>query len=335
MFNDDIHIIDSDAIPYEDIEKWCVAVDYGTGNSTAYLLMGRTREGIIYIVDEYYFEGRKEAQEHGDFDAQKTDLEYSEDMRQFINDHKSITDLGYRDIEIIVDPAASSFILQLRRLKMRSKRANNDVLAGIRTVASYIGDNRLFISDRCKNLLGEIHVYSWDEKAQARGIDSPQKRFDHACISGDTLVYTTEGYKQIKDLVDTKGEVYTLYKDKKSYFDVRKTKQNAEVIKLIFENDEELILTPDHPVLTRDGWKEAGILTLEDKIVTLDKDIKLKEIREHDNCDVYNMEVEEAHLFAVTKSNIIVHNCDAMRYGVMKLKDKNDISKAAINVSYL
>lgn len=175
------------------------------------------------------------------------------------------------------------------------------------------------------NLDGDMHS----------SIDAPQKRFDHACVSGDTLVYTTEGYKQIKDLVDTKGEVYTLYKDKKSYFDVRKTKQNAEVIKLIFENDEELILTPDHPVLTRDGWKEAGILTLEDKIVTLDKDIKLKLIEEHDNCDVYNMEVEEAHLFAVTKSNIIVHNCDAMRYGVMKLKDKNDISKAAINVSYL
>lgn len=50
------------------------------------------------------------------------------------------------------------------------------------------------------------------------------------------------------------------------------------------------------------------------------------------NADVYNMEVEDVHCFAVSKSNIIVHNCDAMRYGTMFLKDKNDISGAALNV---
>lgn len=44
------------------------------------------------------------------------------------------------------------------------------------------------------------------------------------------------------------------------------------------------------------------------------------------------MEVEDVHCFAVSKSNIIVHNCDAMRYGTMFLKDKNDISGAALNV---
>ena len=44
------------------------------------------------------------------------------------------------------------------------------------------------------------------------------------------------------------------------------------------------------------------------------------------------MEVEDVHCFAVSKSNIIVHNCDAMRYGLMYLKDKNDISGAALSV---
>ena len=60
--------------------------------------------------------------------------------------------------------------------------------------------------------------------------------------------------------------------------------------------------------------------------------LRIKRINKVPNVDVYNMEVEDVHCFAVSKSNIIVHNCDAMRYGLMYLKDKNDISGAALNV---
>lgn len=193
MFNEDTHVVEDYEIPYDDIVQWCIAVDYGTGNSTTFILLGKTKEGIIYAVDEYYFAGRREAQEQGDFDAQKTDLEYSEDMRQFIADHYNSTNLNYRNIEIMVDPAANSFILQMRRFKMKSKRANNDVLDGIRTVASYFGSNKLFISSNCKNLIEELHVYSWDEKAQARGVDAPKKENDHCC---DALRY---GIMKLRD----------------------------------------------------------------------------------------------------------------------------------------
>lgn len=60
--------------------------------------------------------------------------------------------------------------------------------------------------------------------------------------------------------------------------------------------------------------------------------MKIKNISKVPNADVYNMEVEDVHCFAVSKSNVIVHNCDAMRYGLMYLKDKNDISGATLNV---
>lgn len=60
--------------------------------------------------------------------------------------------------------------------------------------------------------------------------------------------------------------------------------------------------------------------------------MKIKSISKVPNVDVYNMEVEDVHCFAVSKSNVIVHNCDAMRYGLMYLKDKNDISGATLNV---
>lgn len=60
--------------------------------------------------------------------------------------------------------------------------------------------------------------------------------------------------------------------------------------------------------------------------------LRIVGIKRIPNADVYNMEVEDVHCFAVSKSNIIVHNCDAMRYGLMYLRDKNDISGATLNV---
>lgn len=44
------------------------------------------------------------------------------------------------------------------------------------------------------------------------------------------------------------------------------------------------------------------------------------------NEDVYNMEVEDTHCFAATKSNIIIHNClDALRYAVVKMEKKKEL----------
>ena len=171
------HEIEPEDIPYEDIVKWCVGVDYGTANATAFLLCGKTADGTIYVCKEYYFAGRLEAQAQNDFEAQKTDLEYAEDMKQFISDNYNLTGQVYRSgpngMSIVTDPAASSFILQLRRMRMKVSRANNDVLDGIRTVATHMGDDRLFISKECVNTLKEIHTYVWDSKAQLQGRSMP------------------------------------------------------------------------------------------------------------------------------------------------------------------
>ena len=62
--------------------------------------------------------------------------------------------------------------------------------------------------------------------------------------------------------------------------------------------------------------------------------MKVTKIESIGNEDVYNMEVEDTHCFLVTESDIVSHNCDAARYGLMYLKDKRDVSRAAINVGY-
>ena len=45
--------------------------------------------------------------------------------------------------------------------------------------------------------------------------------------------------------------------------------------------------------------------------------------------DVYNMEVEDVHCYLATKSNIVLHNCDALRYSIVNMSERNSISGAA------
>ena len=58
---------------------------------------------------------------------------------------------------------------------------------------------------------------------------------------------------------------------------VRRTKQNAEVIKVFLDNDEELICTPDHPFMLRDGsYKAAETLTAQDSLMPLYRKLSVK-----------------------------------------------------------
>lgn len=63
--------------------------------------------------------------------------------------------------------------------------------------------------------------------------------------------------------------------------------------------------------------------------------MKLLRIETHKNEDVYNLEVEDTHCFAATKSNIIIHNCvDSLRYGCMYMQPKSKIGDATRIVGF-
>ena len=74
-------------------------------------------------------------------------------------------------------------------------------------------------------------------------------------------------------MVGTEGYVNTIdpktgEKCVKKYSSVLCTDENAEVIRLEFENGSCFEVTANHPILTTSGWKLAGELTLDDDIVT-------------------------------------------------------------------
>lgn len=328
MWNNKVNLIKPQEIPYEEIMQWCIGVDYGTANPTVFLLIGKTLDGTIYVCKEYYYDSRVAAIEMGDADVQKTDREYEYDLRKFITDVQDLTLRGYREIPIIIDPSAASFKTALRRERYKTKNADNEVIDGVREVSTLMGEGMLKVSTECENLINEIHLYSWDQRKQEKGIDMPLKENDHACITGDTLINTVDGYTQIKDLVGKTGFVNTIdpvtHENIVCRFDnVVMTLEDAEIIEIEFDNGEILKITENHPILTSSGWKPAGELTEDDDVVALAKNMKIEKLKKLDrNESVYNMTVDDVNCYSATKSNIILHNCDALRYGCMYYRNK-------------
>lgn len=187
MFNDVIHAVDKNKIP-DKFESYYLGVDYGTGNPTVFLLIGQSGKNL-YVIDEYYWDSSKKGR-------QKTDAEYSRDLQDFIK--------GRYPKAICIDPSAASFILQLRHDGVKGiRKADNSVLDGIRTVASFLGEQRIFIyGAKCKNLLSEIVSYVWDPKAQKTGEDKPVKANDHAL---DALRYVIHTMFSRSLVLSTKG----------------------------------------------------------------------------------------------------------------------------------
>jgi ribonucleotide reductase alpha subunit len=98
------------------------------------------------------------------------------------------------------------------------------------------------------------------------------------CVVGDTLIHTINGNKKIKDIIGTTQYVYSSGENEilvKKAFNIRKTRENAEVWKIKFDTDDELILTPDHKIMLSNGeWKETRDLVLGDSVRSFKKSLQ-------------------------------------------------------------
>lgn len=233
-----------------------VSCDYGTQNATVFLLWNKGTNGKWYCIREYYYSGR-------DKGKQKTDSEYADDLKEWLD--------GTKIKAIIVDPSAASFIAELRKRGYKVLKANNDVLDGIRLVGMLLNLEKIVFASSCKETIKEFASYIWDEKALERGEDKPVKQFDH-CLTGDTLIDTVKGKIPIEKLVGKKGKVYCYdVKRRKraisTFYNVRKTRKNADIYKLTLEDGNSIKMTADHLVYTQRGWVALKHLKATDKIL--------------------------------------------------------------------
>lgn len=155
--------------------KYYVSCDYGTQNATVFLLWAKDSDGRWVVVKEYYYSGRDE-------DVQKTDTEYADDLKEWLG--------GIRPQKIIIDPSAASFIAELKKRGYAIRQAENDVLDGIRFVASLLNEGKIAVHESCVNTILEFNSYIWDAKASERGEDKPVKQHDHAMDAVRYFCYT-------------------------------------------------------------------------------------------------------------------------------------------------
>ena len=80
--------------------------------------------------------------------------------------------------QVVIDPSAASLIAALRRRgRFSVRKARNEVLPGIRWVATLLQTGRLFIGPECKDSIREFQLYRWEDKGEK---DSVVKENDHA-----------------------------------------------------------------------------------------------------------------------------------------------------------
>ena len=149
-------------VPEGEMEQWYISCDYGTANPTSMGLWG-LQGGVWYRVAESYYDARERHR-------QRTDEEHADALEELA---------GGRAIRAVVaDPSAASFCAALRRRGWRVRRANNQVLSGIRLTAQLLKSGRLVICRGCEAAIREFGLYRWDEDGQ--GQDRVKKEHDHA-----------------------------------------------------------------------------------------------------------------------------------------------------------
>ena len=148
--------------PEGEMSQWYISCDYGTVNPTSMVLWGRRGE-VWYRVAEFYYDARAQRR-------QLTDEEYADALEKLA---------GERTIQaVVLDPSAASFAETLRRRGLRVKKADNEVLSGIRLTAQMLKEGRLVICSPCTDAIREFSLYRWEEGEDGR--DRVRKEHDHA-----------------------------------------------------------------------------------------------------------------------------------------------------------
>lgn len=180
MFEPEIHMIDTSkylaASGFNPVLiRWLVSCDYGTSTVMSWGLYAKLPNGVFLKVREFYYDAVKKK-------VQKTDYEFATEFVQWLN--------GIRPYAVYVDPSAASWKTELMRRGYIVLNANNDVINGIRHVATMLNTRKFFMDRSCVNTKMEYSSYVWDSTAQKIGMDKPIKSHDHTCDTDRYVLYT-------------------------------------------------------------------------------------------------------------------------------------------------
>ena len=167
----------------------------------------------------------------------------------------------------IADSAEPKSIAEIKLFGVNivpTKKGADSVRHGIKAVQ----DQKISVTSSSVDLINEYRKYSWKRDKEGKlmpGVPDPSCA-DH-CFSGYTLVHTTKGAVEIKELVGKSGFLYSQQGSIQRFHSVRPTRKDAEVLTLHLNDDTKLTVTPDHLLLRTDGlWQEARLFNPTDMI---------------------------------------------------------------------
>ena len=269
-FNRDVHVIE----PFEIPEHWrrYVAMDYGM-DMLAVLWMARDTEGNSYVYKEAYKSGLIIAEA-----ADEINRVNNGDKYQFIyaprdlwnsrqETGKSVSDIffekGIRLSKTSVD-RVDGWMATKEWLHVID---NRDIETG-----ESIKTSKLKIFRNCINLIRCLPTVQIDDK-NPNDVATEPHELTHICVVGNTKIRTTKGEKEIKDI--TIGEKVYCYDFKNNKITTSlvemqgMTNPNAPILRIEFENGYKLEGTPEHKILTNDGWKMLKELNINDEVLEL------------------------------------------------------------------
>ena len=174
----DFFTADMAAAPPQHCDRWHISCDYGTVNPTSMGLWGRCG-GVWYRVKEFYFDSRVQQR-------QMTDAEYADALKTLAGERKIAS--------VIVDPSAASFMEVLRRRGWQVRKADNDVLRGIRLTSDCLKSGKIVLCEGCTDCLREMEEYAWDLSSGQK--DRVRKEHDHAMDDMRYFVSTVLGNRE-------------------------------------------------------------------------------------------------------------------------------------------
>ena len=133
------------------------------------------------------------------------------------------------------------------------------------------------------------------------------------CFIGGTLVMTMQGLKAIEEI--KQGDQVLAYNENLGLFDYKDVvevyKNETSELCHIHTEQEEIVCTPNHNILTKEGWKQADELVESDWIQTesgFEKVVLIEKETLDTPISVYNFNVLGYHTYVVGNALLIVHN---------------------------
>ena len=183
------------------------------------------------------------------------------------------------------------------------------------TISNFTENGQLFSEPiEYQSDSGQSKLYVWLEDDEGNIVSNIINFTAPSCFEENTLVYTVDGHKKIKDLEVGEG-IYS-YNFEKDLLEIDTIKDKlisnvqAELVKIVTENNV-IESTKRHRFYTNEGWVQAIDLNKDMYLINDNNEqLKIEDIivKEEEIKTVYNLEIEKNHNYYITGDNILVHN---------------------------